>query len=219
VIYGVLPVGGKGTRMGLPYPKEMLPQRRQSKYVPVIDHSVSAMLEASPDTHMVFIHGKQYKPEIVNHYKSCSHIREPIEGFAETLCSILRTIDVQDSDIILYGLPDSYYDGNPFPKMLHTPGVVCGLFVGEPSAKVDRLLSTSNQVFDIKVPKTPDTQDWFWGTIKLTGAVLKDMVEEEMFVRYDEIGLILNNYKKSLVYSGSYLDLGTWPSYNRYFTS
>ena len=60
MIYGLVPIGGRGTRLGLTFSKEMLPQKGFKYFNPVSNHLVSTMQEAGADE-IVFIHGFEFK--------------------------------------------------------------------------------------------------------------------------------------------------------------
>lgn len=48
-IFGIVPAGGQGTRLGLPFPKELLPIAGTTMYTPVIDYTMTAMYESGVD--------------------------------------------------------------------------------------------------------------------------------------------------------------------------
>lgn len=226
--YGLIPVGGKGLRLGLPFPKEMLPQKGHLEYKPLIAHTVDKMVEAGAG-YIVFVHGQEYKQEIVDYYHQSNflHIKQERPGFAMVLLDFVETIrSLTNTDQILFGLPDSIYEGNPFVNMLKQKGIVCGLFITDnPETKVDRL-SIDAMGFQIKAPKRVDNQDWFWGVLKFDGLQLKNIAEilkpdeyswqATKITPYTEIGAILNRLPHTLIKNDWYLDLGTWVDYNKY---
>ena len=46
MIYGIVPVGGKGTRLGLYFSKELFPLKGHDYYYPVCKYTVDNMIEA-----------------------------------------------------------------------------------------------------------------------------------------------------------------------------
>ena len=213
-IIGLIPVGGKGTRLGLPFPKEMLPQKGFDKYNPIINHTVSKMLDAGAE-YLYFIHGTEIKQEIVDYYppdKYCHHIKQKTPGFASVLSDFYEAYtDLQPEDIVLFGLPDSIYEGNPFKEMVDKPGVVCGLFTTSDDTHVDRL-DTVDPRFWVKTPKQSFNQNLFWGVLKFDYSSLSALIS----MSDGEIGMRLNYISFTTVSGGSYLDLGTWVNYNKY---
>ena len=219
MIYGILPVGGKGTRLALPFPKELLPQKGFDHYNPVINHIVQKMLIAGADM-IYFVHGGEYKEGIVDFYSDprYKHLVQRTPGFATVLRDFHESVGVTltAKDKILFGMPDTIFEGNPFVEMLKNPGIVCGLFSTDPYTKVDRLSKENEQLFQVKSAKNESNQNWFWGVLKFDGSSLNDMVVQRVFDLTTEVGLIISAYPKTYVRCESYLDLGTWLNYNRY---
>lgn len=214
MVIGLLPVGGKALRLGLPFPKELLPLKGFNHYRPLISHVVDKMREAGAER-LIFVHGRDFKEDIKRLYPECQHIKQGKEGFARVLEDAWKT-GIGPDDQVLLGLPDSLFEGNPFPEMLKKPGVVCGLFFTTPDAKVDRLM---NQRFDVKAPKTDQNSDLFWGVIKFDGSDLARIVGSGILEKTNEIGDILNKYGFSSVSAGRYQDLGTWQALNRWWSA
>ena len=63
MIYGLVPIGGKGTRLGLSFSKEMLPQKGFLYFNPVSNHLVNTMQNAGAEQ-IVFIHGFEFKKDV-----------------------------------------------------------------------------------------------------------------------------------------------------------
>lgn len=219
MIIGLIPVGGKGTRLSLPYSKEMLPQKNYDYFNPIINHLVQKMTLAGAEK-ICFVHGSEFKNDILNYFDQPSHVHilQENTGFANVIRDFHEKVDYEENDKIIFGLPDSVFDKNIFISMIHQQGIVCGLFTTNRHSKVDRL-DVDKSKFQVKTEKTEQNLDWFWGTIKFDGSDIKQMVSNGMFDTYKEIGDILNQYKISFVYGENYLDLGTWANYNRYLTS
>jgi len=217
MIYGLIPVGGKGQRLGLPFPKEMLPQKNFNFYNPISNHIVEKMLLAKADR-IVFVHGATFKEDIVDFFSGNSfvHITQEVEGFAQVLEEFINKIKLEiDEDKILFGLPDSIFNGNPFLEMLGYEGIVAGLFQTDINAKVDRINNETGK-FDVKKSKSELNSDFFWGVLKFDAKNLRSFQDENLFSETKEIGEILNKSKYKLVYANKYIDLGTWDNYNRY---
>jgi dTDP-glucose pyrophosphorylase len=219
MIYGLIPIGGAGTRLGLPYSKEMLPQKNFDYFNPLVNHIVEKMKFAGAEK-ICFVHGKDFKKDVTEFFDEQNHIHILQEelGFANVILDFCKKIKIEDSDKVIFGLPDSLFEGNPFIDLIDKKGIVTGLFVTNALTKVDRLEKSKNN-FQIKVPKTENNLDLFWGVLKFDGSDLKKMIEDRVFSFHTEIGDILNLYEKTHVICTSYLDLGTWNNYNKYLTS
>jgi choline kinase len=211
---GIIPVGGKGERMGMPFAKELLPLAGYSVYTPVISHTVNKMLAAGVQK-IIFVHGHMLKQALVDLYPEHIHICQKVLGFSKALYTCLAlSYEMDKKAQIVFGLPDSVYTGNPFNKLLNTPGVVCALFNGADHLKVDRLSLDNSQIFEVKSSKTTNNSVLFWGAFKLPFEDFKQAAN--MSVEIPEIGNILNSFHKSYVNMNDYYDLGTWESYNNY---
>jgi glucose-1-phosphate thymidylyltransferase len=215
-IYGLIPIGGKGLRLSVPFSKEMIPQKNFDYYNPIVNHIVEKM-ELSGAQKIIFVHGLEFKKDVKEFFNKNSyiHIIQNEPNFAKVFLDFYKKIHPKDNDIILFGLPDSIFDKNPFIEMINYPGIICGLFATNNQSKVDRLNKKGNS-FQIKTIKNNKNQDWFWGILKFDGINIKNMIEQKIFDQYNEIGSILNLYKKHMIYGEKYLDLGTWSNYNRY---
>jgi hypothetical protein len=221
MIYGIIPVGGKGVRLSLPYPKEMLPQKNFDYYNPVINHTVEKMFMAGAGL-IYMVHGREFKKEIVEYYAENSkiiHITQDTPSFSGVLQDFYEKVNYKETDKILFGLPDSIYDKNPFIEMLNIPGIVCGLFISDNNIKADRPSIEDQGKFQVKVAKDDTNLDYFWGVLKFDGENLTYFVKDECLKNHSEIGDILNVYKKTYVYGKDYVDLGTWMGYNKYLNS
>jgi glucose-1-phosphate thymidylyltransferase len=218
MIYGLIPIGGGGTRMSLPYSKEMLPQKNFDYFNPVANHTVEKMKAAGATT-LVFVHGLEFKQDVKKYFdsKDYLHINQEKLGSASAICDFYNQIKPNDHDVILFGLPDSVSNKNLFTEMINKPNIVCGLFRTNNQTKVDRL-NTSGELFQVKSAKHNTNQDWFWGVVKFDGRNIRQMINDSVFDQYSDLGNILNLYSKTMVYGDGYLDLGTWSNYNQYLS-
>ncbi len=219
MIYGIIPVGGKGKRLGLPFSKEMLPQKGRTQ----INHTVIKMKEAGVDL-IVFVHGEEFKDDICKYYEGLEyvHIKQTKPSFAGCLKDFYEYVLPSRDSQILFGLPDSIYQGNLFLNCLEQKGLVCGVFKTLPTTKVDRLSQMSDNgvnepFFYVKAEQAGDASELFWGVLKFAGKDIELMILDGMFDRYTEIGDIINRYPKLIVRGNNYLDLGTWENLNEYW--
>lgn len=221
MIYGVIPIGGKGTRLGLPFSKEMLPRKGLDKYSPLVEELVMKMREAGAKT-IVFIHGREYKQDVCDYFCQTGepdsvyiHITQSSPSFAGCLLDFYRQVATKSTDDVLFGLPDSTFVGNPFVEMLKHPGICCGLFTTGEFARVDRFL---DEKFHVKTDKAQCNSEWFWGVLKFDVRNISEWMERKAFETHTEIGDILNLAKwKTIICVQEYLDLGTWYNLNLYW--
>ena len=216
MIYGLVPIGGKGTRLGLTFSKEMLPQKGSLHFNPISNHLVGKMKEAGA-YQIVFIHGFEFKKDVLDFFNSSyhQHYLQKAEGFSNVVREFLLNTSLQNNDQILFGMPDTVFRGNPFHEMLTHDGLACALFTTNDKSKVDRLLMNEKK-FAIKCAKSSNLEDRFWGLLKFDGSDILDMESNGYFSKYSEIGDIVNSYDFSCIDAEDYLDLGTWDNYNYY---
>jgi hypothetical protein len=216
MIYGLVPIGGKGTRLGLTFSKEMLPQKGFLHFNPIANHLVSAMKEAGAEE-IIFIHGFEFKKDVIDFFNKefHKHFLQKTEGFSNVLKEIMINISLENSDKILFGMPDTVFRGNPFHEMVTHEGIACALFSTNDSSKVDRLYQ-NKQKFAVKQSKSWALQNRFWGLLKFDGINLLNMENAGQFSVHTEIGEILNLHDFTCINADDYLDLGTWDNYNDY---
>ena len=194
MIYGLIPVGGKGTRLGLPFSKEMLPLKGYEDYYPVCKLTVDNMLSAGCQK-IFFIHGFEYKTEIINLFnqENFVHIKNLSERQSEVFSSFYNSVVLKDNDIFLYGLPDSFYKKNLFPQIKNIDGLVCGMYKIDDDCKVGRLNIITNKF--VKSVKEEDLTDYCWGVLKFDLSCLK-IFNEEVLRELNNNLIYLNNFEK-----------------------
>ena len=217
--YGLVPVGGKGLRLSLPFSKEMLPQKNYDYYNPLINHVVEKMLLAGVEK-VYFIHGDEFKKDLKDFFNENKyiHVLQKTTGFANVIEDFYQAAKPEDGDKILFGLPDSIFNKNPFVRLLNEEGVTCGLFETEDCTKVDRL-DLKEENFQVKTEKNDSNLNLFWGVLKFDGKNIRNIIEDKHLENISEIGEILNLYPKKFIKCGEYLDLGTWENFNKYLNS
>lgn len=179
-------------------------------------------MELAGASKIFFIHGSEIKADIAKFFSSEKHIhiKQHSLGFSrvfEPFCNYLLEQDILNGEVI-FGLPDAYFDGNPFLPLLRSKSdLVCALFQTNDSTKVDRLNKDGN--FDIKSLKNSTNKKWFWGAFKVSLKKLLRWHREIDYNKTKEIGEILNSEKKAFVYLKQYIDLGTWDNLNIYWQS
>ncbi len=216
MIYGIIPVGGKGTRLGLPFPKEMLPQVGINLYEPIINVVVNKMLEAGAEQ-IYFVHGIAKKQLIVDYFCDSKyiHIEQSKEIFSMAIEDFYKVALPSESDKILFGMGDTVFLDNPYVDMLQISGIVCGLFESQDTEVTDRFF-VHNKIFDVKQVKTVLNTNQHWGILKFDSKDIQNIINSNLFEQYPEVGDIINKYSMSCVYGKGYIDIGTWKDFNRY---
>lgn len=215
MIYGIVPVGGKGTRLSLPYAKELLPLKGKDSYYPVCQYTIDNLLSAGCEK-IFFVHGKDFKESLVSYYseKKYVHIKNTGERQSEIFVHFKNSIQQTKEDIYLYGLPDTWYETNLFPCMKNIEGLVCGMFQVSNESVVDRLDLKGKFT---KRKKEKGLSKTCWGVLKLDQSSLDKLVEEISKKDNIEVAEALNCQNFTLVEGGKYFDLGTWKSINEYW--
>lgn len=217
MIYGIVPVGGKGTRLGLPFSKELLPIKGYDYYYPVCKYTVDNMLDAGCDK-VYFIHGKEFKKEILEMFYADNyyHIKNLSDRQSDVFGCFFKKILPKKDDIYLYGLPDSYYEDNIFIDIKDIDGLALGMFEVDDDSKVGRLDSDNRFIKSVKMENTDNR---CWGLLKMNFEVLSKlsfMLEENIDAEL-EIESFLNEFNFTTINGGNYWDLGTWKIINKYW--
>ena len=215
MIYGLIGCGGFAKRLGINYPKELLPLPSFDFYYPLAKHTTDKM-ELAGCSKIYFVHGKKYKEQMVDYFngRNYVHILEKRPGFANILRNGYEAIKPDDDDSILFGLADSVFEGNCYPLLAAYPGVNCALFKTDNSVRVDRL--TKDGQFKIKSEFQSDCTPYFWGALGFRGRDIKKMIDNHEFINHSEIGNIINNYPKAYFYYDKYFDLGLWRNWGAF---
>jgi hypothetical protein len=216
MIFGIIPVGGVGSRLGMAFPKELLPLKGYNSYYPVSRLTVDNMIDAGCEK-IYFIHGKNFKDQIREYYKSENffHIKNMSPDFSMSINAFLENVKIKQNDIVLFGLPDSYYSGNLFLKLVKKDGLCCGMFQTLDEIKVDRL--NNDNKFDVKCEKTVNNKNLFWGVLKFDFDSINKYLSILNETGEKEIGNIINKINFSYIVGEKYIDLGTWQSLNKYW--
>ena len=72
-IYGLIPIGGKGLRLSVPFSKEMIPQKSFDYYNPIVNHLIEKMELAGAQT-IVFVHGLEFKKDVKDFFNKDSYV-------------------------------------------------------------------------------------------------------------------------------------------------
>jgi hypothetical protein len=221
MIYGIIPVGGQGTRLNLAFDKELFPLKGYDYYRPVIQHTVDNMISAGVER-IYFIHGKEYKQDIVDRFNYWKGETDKVGYFhilnqgnqANIFNSFHKAIVPKEDDIYLYGLPDSYYKINPFD--ITKNGLQISMMQVDNDAKVGRI-NIKTSLFDKDIKKELTT-DHCWTTLQFDYSHFNAFIKELNINTSVEVESVLNQLNFNLnYYDCLYYDLGTWKSINEYW--
>lgn len=220
MIYGILPVGGEGKRLGLPYPKGLLPIKGLDHYQPIINCSVKYMLQAGAEI-IIFTHDKQFKRQIKEYFNGDKYIhllnpsQRSVNFCKSLLVPIQNGIGIQ-GDVFLFGLPDTLFDYNVYLQMKDIEGIVCGVFLAQDDElKVDRM---QNGQFKVKSTFIQSNSKLFWGCLKFDYIDIISYKEKLERNNLKDVGYVLNKLNFTCIKTDSeYIDLGTWKDVNYYY--
>jgi len=223
-IIGIIPAGGKGLRLGLPFPKELMPIRFDA-YYPVSLHTLRGMLRAgASEIHWVISDEKtQLRAFYENgdfRAKMFWHLQN--EGSGRTILCPARVSP--DADIVLFGLPDTVYtDLDAFGKIVARlqegqSQVVLGLFRGARKLRVDRF--RDGKLF-VKSTYDESRSAWFWGVLGWTRQYWRRAIqklEEDPTLRVEGqfLNALATEFPLDAIKLGEYVDLGTWDEVARF---
>src|SRR5439155_18700700 len=127
-LIGVIPCAGKGGRLGLPIPKELMPLGHygdaDQKPMPMGDHILEQILDAGchrvnfvvgPDKWPVVEH-YGYHPKWASRYTPTFTYQMGSLGTGQAIAGLSSLVNQQD--IVLYGMPDTLIAPNPFGSLV-----------------------------------------------------------------------------------------------------
>lgn len=234
---GLIPCAGKGSRLGLPFSKEMFPDVHQTHYSPIIFHTIQAMKNAGIE-HLIFTinpsktdilkylgNGKQFGLN----FSYCIH-PEP----KSLPHSVNEAYHMIKDKTVVFAMPDTIIKPSNFIKQLteqheknQESKVTLGCFKTDKPWKFGMVKENNNIVEEIIDKSKSSTLEWMWGTIVWEPECTEQINE---FVNYHDENnpkeLILTDTFKELldkkqVYcycfkEGQYKDLGTYDELNEW---
>lgn len=230
-VIGLVPIAGKGTRLGLPFSKEMFPDIRADRYRPIIMYTIEAMQLAGIE-HIVFTinprrldtlsflgNGRQFGM----HFSYCVH---PIpRSLPESLNEAYHLIK---DKIVVFAMPDTVISPMNHLQVLLSAhlsrtnnDVTLGCFRTDNPAKFGMVGVDGDKVARIVDKPLYGEFEWMWGTMVWQGNFteeLRKFVDESDL--HSEKELILSDSLKGLIdrkrvglhkfESGTYKDIGTF---------
>ncbi len=233
-VIGLIPAAGKGTRLGLPYPKELYPVIRDNRYKPVSQFVLDNLVHAGVN-HVVFVINET-KHQLMGffgdgHYFGCNIsyvVQAPIDGQSRsTSPGLAHALDsayhLVKGKTIFFGMADTIMYPRDIFARTHEAAqseddVILTLFPTESPEKFGMVrLDHNDRVIEIvDKPQKTDLKE-MWGCIiwrpRFTEH-LHDCVKQRAMTDFAEImnnaiatGLMFRGVRMT---GGTYLDLGTY---------
>lgn len=168
---GVIPAAGKGTRLNLPFSKELLPLLDKKIYFPVIQNSIEAMIGVGINRIVIVV--SHHKSDLIKFLGNGSRfsvqllyvIQEEATSLPQAL---LEAIKITDKEDILFLMPDTLILPNDFLKVFFDQintafSINLGCFKSELVHKF-AMISENNNIVDFIEEKNPKSKlKWMWG--------------------------------------------------------
>ena len=223
---GIVPAGGAGIRLGLPFSKELF-NIGDEEYYPVIRFSLNCMLTAGCREFIIIL--TEVKADLVHYVSKWCYERgiilhvvynnEGKKGYARGLLDIEKLVFLRCPERLLFCLPDSVYENEfAFRDLLEekTGSCILGAFRVKNDVRVDRIQGSMlyiKSVFD----ECPSTL--MWGILNIGRDYYEKMIYDlKANPACIEIGEVINRLG-NFTYrdlDSQYFDLGTWPKIREY---
>lgn len=233
-LIGLIPAAGKGTRLSLPFPKELYPIIQDNKYRPVSQSILEQIVYAGVD-HVVFV-VNEHKSQLLQYFGNghrfncnVSYVvqeqpkqtneRAITPGLAEAMDAGYHLVK---DKIVVFGMPDTIITPKHIFKTALAnlrndyDGIFCLFKAEKPEKSGMVILSDEDEVLEIVDKPQKTDLEWMWGTViwKPTfNSFLHDCITNRGVYEY---GVIFNEALKSGLKfggvkfdEGKYLDLGT----------
>ncbi|OPZ93127.1 MAG: Glucose-1-phosphate thymidylyltransferase 2 [Firmicutes bacterium ADurb.Bin419] len=233
-LIGLIPAAGKGTRLSLPFPKELYPIIQDNKYRPV-SQSILEQIVFAGVAHIVFV-VNEHKSQLLQYFGNGQRFKCDISyvvqeqpkpttekaitpGLAEAMDAGYHLVK---DKIVVFGMPDTIITPKHIFKTAlinlrkDYDGIFCLFKAEKPEKSGMVILSEDDQVLEIVDKPKQTNLEWMWGTIiwKSTfNEFLHDCIANRGIFEY---GVIFNEALNSGLKfggvrfpEGKYLDLGT----------
>jgi len=172
---GLIPCAGEGTRLGLPFAKEMFPNIHKSYYSPIIMYTLDAMQKAGVH-HLIFIINPQ-KPELLKFLGNGKRF-----GMEFTYCihpeprslpeSINEAYHLTKDKTVVFAMPDTYVQPENFLDILISEHEACphrsvtlGCFLTNNPSKFGMVEFKDDIVLGIDDKPLATNLEWMWGAM------------------------------------------------------
>ncbi|GIV64252.1 MAG: hypothetical protein KatS3mg083_639 [Candidatus Dojkabacteria bacterium] len=229
---GLVPAAGQGTRLGLPFPKELYPLIQKNYLKPVCQNVIEQLREAGVEDIVVVINETKY--QIISYLKSgmslsCNFIyvyqeRRSIEFTNSTSPGLAHAIDsayhVIKDKLVFFGMPDTVvFPNNVFSQGLSSindSDVILCLFRTDTPYKFGMVKRDRNgRVIEVIDKPAYSQLDLMWGYI-IWKPDFTNFIHDQVKHSISEFSIIINNaisqgikFNSIVVKDGKYYDFGT----------
>lgn len=235
---GIIPAAGKGTRLSLPFSKELLPLLDRDKYFPVIQSSIEAMIGAGINKIIVIVN--HTKSDLIkflgNGSKFNINIFYAIQEEARSLPeALLEAVKIVPNEEIVFLMPDTIISPDNFLRKfldeMDTKFIINLGCLKTKSPHKFAMVSEVHSVVDFMEEKNPKSKlSWMWGFWHWKPEFSNHLINYDYYQNqndFKEITLshVANEFmiKKQIfaVKLSGYLyrDLGTFDEINDYLSS
>ena len=237
-VIGLVPAAGKGSRLALPYPKELYPIIRDNQYKPVAQHVLENMLAAGID-HVVFV-VNETKHQLIGFFGSGRRfgcdlsyaVQEPLEATEGGSAGLAEALDagyhLVRGKTVVFGMADTIVQ--PVDSFAHMfaaehgeADVVLGLFETEHPhlfGMVDH--DDRGRVREIVDKPSRTELRWMWGCILWRPRFTEFLHESLRGGGPSDFASILNaagaeglDLRAVRIDGADYLDVGTYENLQR----
>jgi glucose-1-phosphate thymidylyltransferase len=229
-VVGIVPAAGRGTRLGLPFPKELWPLPDTEGFEPVAQRTLEALREASV-RELVFIITHEKAP-LIRYFGSGARFDVEIAYVAqERVSDTSKSAGLSDAidaayhlarrKVVAFGMPDTVVSPPTcFEQVLEPVGagtdLALGLFETSEPERFGMVDASPEGRIRRIVDKPARTElTWMWG-IAAWGPSFTELLHETMATNPTDFASVMNRAIDSglravgvPIEGGSYLDLGT----------
>ena len=226
---GLMPAAGQGTRLGLPFPKELWPLPGQAQYEPVANRSVE--LFSAAGIRQIIIVISPNKPGIMQHFGDGSRFgadfiyacQEPHSknGKGPDLSQALDCVyPISQNRRVAFLMPDTYiYPTSSLSQLISEAGeadLILGLFPTDRPHKFGMVRAEGRKVIEIIDKPIKTDLQLMWGII-IWSPRFSDHLRACMKNDSPDFATVMNraiqnnlDVQAVEILKGKYLDLGTY---------
>lgn len=230
---GVIPAAGKGSRLGLPFSKELLPLLDKNSFYPIIQSSIEAMKSNGIKKIIIIIN--HHKSDLIkflgNGQKFNLVLIYVVQQEPTSLPqALLEAVKISGDEDILFLMPDTLILPNDFlkeffKKMNHNFPINLGCFITNQPHKF-AMISEKNSIVDFIEEKNPNSKlTWMWGFWHWKGS-FSEHLKHYNFTFKEDSEITLSHVAEAYIYNKEiyavllenhrYRDLGTYDDIREY---